>query len=298
MLEKDQFEQFLSDSFAKQTESVRPDLWSGVQAKMASAGVTSTIAAKSVSILTKWILGSIAVGSAATISALVLFNNNETPKTEDLTSTPSKNIEYNSETEKESNSTKNEFVSSSKNSDLKENNLILISEKPTLIGCAIQSFTNVVDEVEDNRTSLISELNSDKTTNGTTVGSGDENQVVAANENSTKAEPEQNIEEPEVKKEENVTILKSKVSKFPDVFTPNGDGANDYYSIEIQNINNFHVMIMDVNNKIVFESTDPQFKWDGSVRNEIQKSGQFACIVTGIDSEGKSFKDIQLFVIQ
>lgn len=298
MLEKDQFEQFLSDSFVNQTESVRPDLWSGVQAKMASAGVTSTIAAKSVSILTKWILGSIAVGSAATISALVLFNNNETPKTEVQTSPQEKISEYKSETENIDNSTKNEFVTTSKNSDQKENNFILNIEKPTLIGCAIQSLTNVVDEVEDNTTNIISELNTEKTTTGTTVGSSEENQIVAANENSTKSEPEQNTEETEIRKEENVTILKSKVSKFPDVFTPNGDGANDYYSIEIQNINNFHVMIMDVNNKIVFESTDPQFKWDGSVRNEIQKSGQFACIVTGTDNEGKSFKDIQLFVIQ
>jgi gliding motility-associated-like protein len=296
MLEKDQFEQFLSDSFVNQTESVRPDLWSGVQAKMASAGVTSTIAAKSVSILTKWILGSIAVGSVATISAVILFNNNETPKTEDLSPTPSKNIEYNSETEKESNSTKNEFVSNSKNSDKKENDLILISVKPTLIGCAIQSFTNVVNEIEE-KTDFITENSSEKTTTGYSEGITEGNEVGTNVINETEVANNNVSFEQDNIKEENPVII-SKVTKFPDVFTPNGDGANDYYSIEIQNINNFHVMIMDVNNKIVFESTDPQFKWDGSVRNEIQKSGQFACIVTGTDNEGKSFKDIQLFVIQ
>lgn len=297
MLEKDQFEQFLSDSFANQTESVRSDLWSGVQTKMASAGVTSTIAVKSVSILTKLILGSIAVGSAATISALVLFNNNESPKTEVQTSPQEKISEYKSETENINNSTKNEFVTTSKNSDQKENNLILVSEKPTLIGCAIQSLTNVVDEIEDNTTSIISELNNEKTNVGSIVVNSETNQSSVNVQTITAVENYEVSSEQEKTKEEN-PVIKSKVTKFPDVFTPNGDGANDYYSIEIQNINNFHVMIMDVNNKIVFESTDPQFKWDGSIRNEIQKSGQFACIVTGTDSEGKSFKDIQLFVIQ
>lgn len=296
MLEKDQFEQFLSDSFANQTESVRPDLWSGVQEKMASAGVTSTIAAKSVSILTKWILGSIAVGSAATISALVLFNNNETPKKEDLTSTSSKNIEYNSETEKESNSTKNEFVSSSKNSDEKENTAILISDKTNVIETTILSMTHVVEAIEE-KTILITENSSEKTNSEKSEGVPESNEIGTNVINETEVAKNDVSSEQDQTKDEN-PVIKSKVTKFPDVFTPNGDGANDYYSIEIQNINNFHVMIMDVNNKIVFESSDPQFKWDGSVRNEIQKSGQFACIVTGTDNEGKSFKDIQLFVIQ
>ena len=296
MLEKDQFEQFLSDSFANQTESVRPDLWSGVQTKMASAGVTSTIAAKSVSILTKWILGSIAVGSAATISALILFNNNETPKTEDLTPTPSKNIEYNSETENKNNSTKNEFVTTSKNSDQRENMNLLISEKTNLIESTILSMTHVVETIEE-ETALISENSSEKTNSGEQVGVSEINQVGTNDINETEVANNDVSSEQENVKEEN-PVIKSKVTKFPDVFTPNGDGVNDYYSIEIQNINNFHVMIMDVNNKIVFESSDPHFKWDGSVRNEIQKSGQFACIVTGIDNEGKNFKDIQLFVIQ
>ncbi|MFN5983638.1 MAG: gliding motility-associated C-terminal domain-containing protein [Fluviicola sp.] len=296
MLEKDQFEQFLSDSFAKQTESVRPDLWSGVQAKMVSAGVTSTIAAKSVSILTKWILGSIAVGSATTISAVILFNNNETPKTEDLTPSPSKNIEYNSETENKNNSTKNEFVTTSKNSDQRENMNLLISEKSNLIETTILSMTHVVETIEE-ETALITENSSEKSNSGEQEGVSEINQVGTNDINETEVTNNDVSSEQENVKEEN-PVIKSKVTKFPDVFTPNGDGANDFYSIEIQNINNFRVMIMDVNNKIVFESTDPNFKWDGSVRNEIQKSGQFACIVTGIDNEGKNFKDIQLFVIQ
>lgn len=296
MLEKDQFEQFLSDAFANQTEAVRPDLWSGVQSKMASAGVTSTVAAKSVSILTKWILGSIAVGSAATISALVLFNNNENPKSEELAPSPSKNIEYTSETEKKNISSKNEIVSSSKNSDEKENTVILISDKTNLIETTILSMTHVVEAIEE-KTTLITENSSEKINSGKSEGVSESNEIGTNVINETEVTNNDVSSEQDQTKDEN-PVIKSKVTKFPDVFTPNGDGANDFYFIEIQNINNFHVMIMDVNNKIVYESTDPQFKWDGSVRNEIQKSGQFACIVTGTDNEGKSFKDIQLFVIR
>jgi gliding motility-associated-like protein len=160
----------------------------------------------------------------------------------------------------------------------------------------ILSMTHVVETIEE-ETALITENSSEKSNSGEQEGVSEINQVGTNDINETEVTNNDVSSEQENVKEEN-PVIKSKVTKFPDVFTPNGDGANDFYSIEIQNINNFRVMIMDVNNKIVFESTDPNFKWDGSVRNEIQKSGQFACIVTGIDNEGKNFKDIQLFVIQ
>lgn len=165
-----------------------------------------------------------------------------------------------------------------------------------MIETTILSMTHVVEAIEE-KTILITENSSEKTNSEKSEGVPESNEIGTNVINETEVAKNDVSSEQDQTKDEN-PVIKSKVTKFPDVFTPNGDGANDYYSIEIQNINNFHVMIMDVNNKIVFESSDPQFKWDGSVRNEIQKSGQFACIVTGTDNEGKSFKDIQLFVIQ
>ena len=295
MLEKDQFEQFLSDAFENQTETVRPDLWSGVQSKMASAGVNSTVAAKSVSLLTKWILGSIAVGSAATISTLVLFNNNEKPKSELVAPISSENNSGESDLTIQENSSSENLKTASKNNSGTETNYTLAIVEPTLIHCGIQSIMTSVEEIKEN-----SELIAESTIKENTVTKTEESSTLHNTEEVSSVNDVVNNENSDipVNKEDDFTDISSKVTKFPDIFTPNGDGVNDYYSIEVQNISNFHVSIMNVKNEIVYQSSDPNFKWDGSVNNEIQKSGQFACIVTGTDNNGKSFKDIQLFVIR
>ena len=47
-------------------------------------------------------------------------------------------------------------------------------------------------------------------------------------------------------------------------FTPNGDGLNDFWYIEHQLITDLHVMIFDRWGRMVFESYDPNFRWDGN----------------------------------
>jgi gliding motility-associated-like protein len=86
------------------------------------------------------------------------------------------------------------------------------------------------------------------------------------------------------------------MTKFPNVFSPNGDGNNDVYAIEIENkemIKSFLVQIFNVENKIVFESNNPDFEWNGEYNNTI-KEGMYFCLVTIIDASGKVIKDKQL----
>ena len=92
------------------------------------------------------------------------------------------------------------------------------------------------------------------------------------------------------------TVLESKMTKFPNVFSPNGDGNNDLYAIEIENkemIKSFLVQIFNVENKIVFESNNPDFEWNGEYNNTI-KEGMYFCLVTIVDASGKVIKDKQL----
>ena len=70
---------------------------------------------------------------------------------------------------------------------------------------------------------------------------------------------------------ENSTILDIKSTgsiKFFNVFTPNGDGTNDEYPVEISNYENYQILIFDqMNNKIIFTSNDPKNRWNGSINN-------------------------------
>ena len=70
---------------------------------------------------------------------------------------------------------------------------------------------------------------------------------------------------------ENSTILDIKSMgsiKFFNVFTPNGDGTNDEYPVEISNYENYQILIFDqMNNQIIFTSNDPKNRWNGSINN-------------------------------
>jgi gliding motility-associated-like protein len=61
------------------------------------------------------------------------------------------------------------------------------------------------------------------------------------------------------------------------VFTPNGDGAND--DLELfgpkAGIVNLSFSVFDRWGEKVFESNDPNFKWDGTYRDVMEKPGVF-----------------------
>lgn len=51
--------------------------------------------------------------------------------------------------------------------------------------------------------------------------------------------------------------------EFFDFFSPNGDGKNDQYLVNISGYEHFRIQIVDLNNALVFESTNPAIGWNG-----------------------------------
>jgi uncharacterized protein (UPF0333 family) len=82
VIEKDNIQELFSKAFENQSAPVRPELWAGVQSKMAAAGVAgATSAAKGISVVAKWILGSAAIGVAGVITTLAVLNTSTSEET-------------------------------------------------------------------------------------------------------------------------------------------------------------------------------------------------------------------------
>ncbi len=54
------------------------------------------------------------------------------------------------------------------------------------------------------------------------------------------------------------------IQSIPNIFTPNGDGENDYFFVKGENIQSFLIQIFDLKGKVVFEADYLGAKWDGN----------------------------------
>ncbi|MGN6617446.1 MAG: gliding motility-associated C-terminal domain-containing protein [Ilyomonas sp.] len=63
---------------------------------------------------------------------------------------------------------------------------------------------------------------------------------------------------------------------FPTAFTPNHDGLNDLYKASVSgNLQKFHLAIFNRFGQKVFESSDPQRAWDGTIAGLDQQAGVY-----------------------
>jgi hypothetical protein len=308
VIEKDNIQELFSKAFENQTAPVRPDLWAGVQAKMAAAGVasTATVATKGLSALTKWIIGSAAVGTVGVVTAVVALNSGEESvnKKTDSPKEISQNVTTTSPEENKSEDRKlaphttymkpvdvedKQFAdipqtTNSNNKEFNQDNFVKNDDSPVE--------TTKSEKQEDKQTSID---NTKKELSERT----DSKRDVADKKDDVRETPTE--KHPEDSKEPVFVKLEAKVTKFPNIFTPDGNGSNDTYFVEAENIRDFQLVIIDQNNREMFRSNAPgeQEGWNGRDKSgDEAPSGSYAAIVTGKDQSGKSFRDIQLFELR
>ena len=73
----------------------------------------------------------------------------------------------------------------------------------------------------------------------------------------------------------NVENISDDNIKVANVFTPNNDGKNEYFNIDIDNVENFNINIYNRWGKPVFESNDYQFKWYGELGGKNPEEGVY-----------------------
>jgi gliding motility-associated-like protein len=307
VIEKDNIQELFSKAFENQTASVRPDLWAGVQAKMAAAGVasTATVATKGLSALTKWIIGSAAVGTVGVVTAVVALNSGEeqTTKQTDSPKEISQNVIVTSpEGEKTENETFQPHIGYSVP--------VVTPEKPTEdVSNNVNSYKEINTDASVVKEHVVAETpKMDKRLEEKTIPTDNSKKDASEKTDSKKAAPVDHkkddvkevpsTKQPEDKQQDPVKPENvAKVSKFPNIFTPNGDGDNDYYQVEVENLVDFRMTIMDQSGKTVFQTNDINDKWDGRIGDNEAKSGSYAVFIDGKNPNGKAFHKSEIITL-
>lgn len=90
-----------------------------------------------------------------------------------------------------------------------------------------------------------------------------------------------------------VTVILPMSYDMPNVFTPNGDGENDFFTINAENATGLEVVILNRWGNVAFESEDLNFKWNGNVDNSGAEcsDGTYFYKFKVTDSSGKEIEE-------
>lgn len=81
--------------------------------------------------------------------------------------------------------------------------------------------------------------------------------------------------------------------EIPNVFTPNGDGVNDYFKVKsVEKTYNFEIFIFNAwgNNVYTYKGKAENLQWDGNIRGRAASNGAYFYIATYKDFLGKAHK--------
>ena len=102
--------------------------------------------------------------------------------------------------------------------------------------------------------------------------------------------------------EPNIASIEATADKLElvNIFTPNGDGNNDYLSLpKSVDWTDFSIVVLNRENKIIYQSTESSFQWDGKQMNGSDApSGQYLYFITAKSSEGKTIQQYSSLFIQ
>ena len=273
MEEKDSIKDLFQEKLSQLETPVRPELWSAVSSSIASSSAVATTTG--MSLLAKITIG-ITVAASVTGTVIFLSKNEakETPKIEVQKANKQKESKLNpTENKVENNST----VSKVNNSDPVNR----VSENTTATYNITES---IIDNSSSNSTSLVEgPISYAQIETKEEVKAPKNNPKVETSTSAQIQEPKKNVATEKLPEESKLQF------KLPNIFTPNGDGNNDFLKLDIANVTEFVIVILDAKSDIVFKSEDADFKWDGTnLKGDKLPIGNYIYYVTAKDLEGKA----------
>jgi gliding motility-associated-like protein len=272
MSDRDIFKDVFSKKLRNFESEVNPKLWSSISEKMVSSNVVS--AKTGVSISTKFIVGSIV--AASVIGGYFYLNFVPPPVSSHLNSNPV---------------TVNKSRVESKELDKKDNiSVISVNNAPPLVTICNEFKVAEDEEIISEATPIQLKKESSSMLSpdviilpNKQVEKSQINEVVA-------------LEVSNVKEIEKVnTVLassnegsESSIESLPNVFSPNGDGIYDVFTVKSKGLRDYSLVILDSKNQIVFKTDDPHFSWDGIAMNgNMVESGDYLYYITAYNTYGK-----------
>ena len=270
MGDKDIFKDIFSDKLKDLELPVNEKLWNSISNQIVSAP-----AASSISLLSKIIIGS-SISAAAIVGGFYLNSTSENneKQTKSQISVNKNELSEEKEVKETISALKQSSVSINKEEKGIASETIITDDKLVDIPVNNNLFISP-NTVTINQSTVVANLNK----NDQPI-----NNIVAQSPTET---PKATVVPSENK---NISTEERSVSKLDlkNVFTPNGDGVNDYLEIETEGLSDFSVVILDKNNQKVFTSNDPHFKWDGTnMSGEFVPEGNYIYFVTAKTESNK-----------
>lgn len=90
-------------------------------------------------------------------------------------------------------------------------------------------------------------------------------------------------------REASIEVIPSCEVLAPQIFTPNGDGANDYFNLIPQNVATFELAVFNRWGNEVFRTNDFALSWDGTYKGEDLPMDNYIYYATGKKTNGTDF---------
>jgi gliding motility-associated-like protein len=280
MEDRDQIKELFQQQLSNHQEAVRPEIWASVSSSIATPVLVTT----GISILSKTFIG-LGIAASILVSAYLLYSSDdkavkvptqEKKKAKEVPSIPNNNTLVPNETKK---NTIPLVV-------LENNDLLSVEEVVYEINTPkIIPFESVqLPNVQLPNTDPLQDLG-ENVSNGP-IETNNDVIVMPQVENTHGSSPL-----PEKDQELEVVLT--------NVFTPNGDGKNDYLFINALGLTDFSVVVLSQANQVIFQSTDPSFNWDGKLTNgDDAPIGQYVYFITAKSDSGDLINKYSTLFIQ
>lgn len=291
MIEKDNIQELLQEKLQSHEVTPPDAVWQNVSSSLSNVAATSGAAAGTPTLLK---IAAAVIGVSGLGIATYFMVQDDIP-TEEKTS--SIQIEE-------------EFESQETKTSEPENKVIEIEENENRSVIEIPNFDqpeSIVEEIAVEEESIALQENElELTENPTEVIPTNTEQADLREEGVENSSPstqteelvsvvsESSVEEfqetPEVENQEETYTEAEEEVTLPNIFTPNNDGANDFFEINLSDKQDFQIVVINHMNKVVFQSNSVHFRWDGMLPSgDPAPTGNYVYFISAKTMSGKDF---------